>query len=408
MYRFDSTGSRDERRVLELHAVMDLIALPKPAQDADRVLDRRLADHDRLESALERRILFDVFPVFVQRGRADGVQFAAGEHRLQHVRCIHGSFRRAGSDDCMELVDEKNHLSLGVRHFLEHGFEPLLELAAILCAGDERTHVERDDPLVFQTLGDVLPHDPLRQPLDDRGFADARLTNEHRVVLGASGQYLNHTADLVVSADHRIELALPRQLGQIPAVSLERLIGPLGVLARHTLRAAHGCHRLKDGILRDAALLQCSDRGRPRSFGGNRNEEMLRADVLVLESFGFRLRGIGDLAKTRRQAWLRASVRTRQLVQLSANRRCERRWIRVHLADNLRNDPFALFDQRQQQMLRHDLRVALPIGKLLRGEDRLLSLLGVFVDVHIRSQLSASASALSSQLSALSSQLADS
>ena len=37
---------------------------------------------------------------------------------------------------------------LAVGHFLEHRLEPLLELAAVLGAGDQRAHVERDDPLV--------------------------------------------------------------------------------------------------------------------------------------------------------------------------------------------------------------------------------------------------------------------
>ena len=32
-------GRGDERRVLELHAVVDLVALAQAAQDADRVLD---------------------------------------------------------------------------------------------------------------------------------------------------------------------------------------------------------------------------------------------------------------------------------------------------------------------------------------------------------------------------------
>ena len=43
----------------------------------------------------------------------------------------------------------------GVRDFLEDRLQPLLELAAILRAGDERAHVERDDLLVLEPLGHV-------------------------------------------------------------------------------------------------------------------------------------------------------------------------------------------------------------------------------------------------------------
>ena len=136
-----------------------------------------------------------------------------------------------------------------IRDFLQHRLEPLLEFAAVLRARDERAHVERDDPLVLEPFGNVLAHDALREPFDDRGLADAGLADEHRIVLGAPRQHLDHPPDLVVAADDRIELALARELGEIAAVSLERLVGALRVLARDALRAAHRGHRLEDGVL---------------------------------------------------------------------------------------------------------------------------------------------------------------
>ena len=44
----------------------------------------------------------------------------------------------------------------GIGHFLEHRLEPLFELAAVLGAGDQRAHVERDDLLVLEPLRHVL------------------------------------------------------------------------------------------------------------------------------------------------------------------------------------------------------------------------------------------------------------
>ena len=85
----------------------------------------------------------------------------------------------------------------------------------------------------------------LREALDDRGLADAGLADEHRVVLGAARQHLDDAADLLVAADDRIELALARQLGEVAAVALERLIGAFGILARHALRAADARERLR-------------------------------------------------------------------------------------------------------------------------------------------------------------------
>ena len=185
---------------------------------------RRLADQDRLEAPLQRGVLLDVLAVLVERRRADAVQLAARQHRLEHVAGVHRALGRARADDGVQLVDEEDDLALGLGDFLEDGLQALLELAAELRAGDQRAHVERDDPLVLQPLRHVAADDALRQPLDDGGLADARLADQHRVVLGAAGEHLDDAADLLVAADDRVELALARQLGQVAAVLLQRLV----------------------------------------------------------------------------------------------------------------------------------------------------------------------------------------
>ena len=158
-------------------------------------------------------------------------------------------FGGARADDRVELVDEEDDLPGRVGDFLEDRLQTLLELAAVLRARDERAHVERDDLLVLEPLGHVLADDPLGQPFDDGRLADARLADEHRVVLRAARQHLDHAADLLVAADDRIELALARELGEVAPVALERLVGALGILARDALRPAHRGHRLQDGVL---------------------------------------------------------------------------------------------------------------------------------------------------------------
>ena len=145
----------DDRRVGDAHLVVDLVALLEAAEDRDRVLDRRLLDHHRLEAPLERRVLLDVLAVLVERGGADRAQLAAREHRLQQVRGVDRALRRAGADDRVQLVDEEDDLARGLLDLVEDGLEPVLELAAVLRAGDERADVERDDLAVAQRLGDV-------------------------------------------------------------------------------------------------------------------------------------------------------------------------------------------------------------------------------------------------------------
>ena len=81
--------------------------------------------------------------------------------------------------------------------------------------------------LFFSPSGHVAADDALRQPFDDGRLADAGLADEHRVVLRAARQHLDHAADFFVAADHRIELALAGELGQIAPVAGERLVGGL-------------------------------------------------------------------------------------------------------------------------------------------------------------------------------------
>jgi hypothetical protein len=128
---------------------MDFIALAEAAGDADRLLDRRLVDVDRLEAPLEGRVLLDVLAVLVERRRADGVQLAAREHRLEQVGGVHGALGRTRSDDRVELVDEQDDLTFAVPDLLEDGLDSFLELAAEPRAGDERAQVQRHDALVL-------------------------------------------------------------------------------------------------------------------------------------------------------------------------------------------------------------------------------------------------------------------
>ena len=113
-------------------------------------------------------------------------------------------------------------------HFLQHGLQPLLELAAVFGAGDQRAHVEREQLLVLQAFRHVAVDDALRQALDDGGLADAGLADQHRIVLGAAREHLDGAADFLVAADHRIDLAVARGLRQIAGIFLQRVIGVLG------------------------------------------------------------------------------------------------------------------------------------------------------------------------------------
>ena len=228
----------DERGIRDRDPVVRLVAPLEPAEDRDRVLDRRLADVHLLEAALERGILLDVLAVLVERRRADQVQLAAREHRLQHVRGRDRALAAARAHEQVQFVDERDDAALGLVDLLEHRLQPLLELAAVHGARDEGGDVERDELLVLQRLGDVALDDALREPLDDGGLADAGLADEHGVVLRAAGEHLADAADLGVAPDDGVELALPGEVGEVHAELFEgRLLLLLRV--RRTLHVGH-------------------------------------------------------------------------------------------------------------------------------------------------------------------------
>ena len=221
-----------------------------------------LVHQHRLEAALQGGVLLDVLAVLVERGGADAVQLAARQHGLEQVAGVHGAFGLARAHHGVQLVDEQDDLARRFLHLLQHRLEALLEFAAVLGAGDQRAHVERHDALVLEPLRHVAAHDALRQPFDDGRLADARLADQHRVVLGAPREHLDDAADLFVAADHRVELALRGQLGQVAAVALQRFVGGLGILRGDALAAAHLAQRLHQPLAREAEFLEQPSRRR--------------------------------------------------------------------------------------------------------------------------------------------------
>jgi hypothetical protein len=101
-----------ERAVLDPHAVKNLETFAQTPQDRDRVLDRWLVDEHGLKPPLERSVLLDVLAVLVKSGRADHVQLAAGQHRLEHVARVHGALGRARADHRVQLIDEEKDATL--------------------------------------------------------------------------------------------------------------------------------------------------------------------------------------------------------------------------------------------------------------------------------------------------------
>ena len=177
--------SRFNGLIRDAHAVMRLVAVAQAVQNRHAFLFCGLADHHRLEAALQRRILFDIFVVFVERSRAHALQFPARQEGLHDVRRVDGTFARARAHHRVQLIDEQNHVP-GLLDFGHGVLQALFKFAPVFCAGHHTRQIQRNHALAAQDFRNVAFHDQLRQAFHNGGFAHARLADEHGVVLRAA------------------------------------------------------------------------------------------------------------------------------------------------------------------------------------------------------------------------------
>ena len=131
----------------------------------------------------------------------------------------------------------------------------------------------------------------------------------------------------------------------------------------------------------------CSSRAAARAPGSDDDPEqqVLGADVLVLQALRLAARGVHDGAEARREG---RAVRRRRPSAASPARRgrpAEPRGSTSGLAEQGRDDAVPLIDQGDEQVLGFQLRVARLFRVLLCAEDGFLGLLGELVQVHGRS-----------------------
>ena len=268
----------------------------------------------------------------------------------------------------MQLVDEEDRV-VRLAQLLDDLLEPLLELAAILRARDERADVEGEDALVEQDVGDVARDDAVREALGDGRLADAGLADQGRVVLRLATEDLDDPLDLLLAPDDRIELARPRGVGQVDAelVDGRGLAGPLRLLGAGPGRRALGQdanHLVPDLVEVHAERLKDA-RGDALALADQPEQQMLRADVVVPKPAGFVDGQLDDALGPGRQADL-ADDRAVTATDDELDRRAHLGQLDVHVLENARRHTLALTDKAEQQMLGTDVVVVEPLRLVLR------------------------------------------
>ena len=377
----------DERGVLDAHAVVHFVALPQAAQDRDGVFDARLVHHHRLEAAFERGVFLDVLAVFVERGRADAVQFAAREHRLEHVAGVHRALGFARADDGVHFVDEENDLALGAlviswstalrrssnspRYFAPAMSAPEIQAIrrlSLRLSGTSPATMRRASPSTMAVL--PTPGSPMSTGL----FFVRR------------EKHLNAAADFLVAADDRIELVLLRQLREVAPVFFERLVSGLGIGAGDALVAAHLRERLEKLVAADVERLEnLADAGGGRLVEHGQHQ-VFDADVFVLEFLRFVLRFDQELVQALSDVEALAgggvAGNTRDAVEFLFDLGLEQVGCDFCLFEQARHKSAFLFEQREHEVLDIDRLMLVARGDVLRLRQRSLGFFGEFVQVH--------------------------
>ena len=362
---------------------MLFVAGPDALEDLDGLLDGGLLDHDRLEAAFEGGIALDVLAVLVERGRANALELSAGERGLQDVGRIDGAFGRSGPNEHVQLIDEQDAVA-GALDLLDDLLEALFELAAVFGAGDERPDIEGEQALPLERLGDISRDDALSEEFGDGRLPNARFADEHGVVLGPARKDLDDAFQLVRTADNGVELSVPGGGGEVNPELVHR--GRAGGLAGAGTSAGSLRGRLAEdagGFGADALEVDAEafeDAGRDAfAFADESQEQVLGADVAVVEAAGLIDGELDDLLRSWREADLAEDGavatsndeldRGADLVQLHAQ-----------VGKHLGGDAIAFAHQSEEDVLGADIVVVEAVGFFLCERQHAACALGELVE----------------------------
>jgi hypothetical protein len=354
--------------------VVRLVAVAQATQDLHGLIDRRLVHAHLLEAALERRIALEVLAVLVERRRADRLDLAACEGRLEDRSGVDRTLRGACADEVVELVDEQDDVS-ALGDLLHHLLQALLELTAVLRPGDESREVEGVDLLALEELRHLARGDAGCEALDDGRLADPGLADEHRVVLLPAREDLHHALDLRLAPDHRVELPFDSLLRQVAAELVEELraLRLLPGRSRAGLPASWSGEHPDDfitNLFRICIEVEQDAGGDSLVLADETEQDVLRADVVVPERQGLAQRQLQNLLGARRERDLAGG----DLVSLADDARN----LRTHLLDrdierleNAGRESLLFTQETEQDVLGSDVVVLQRSRLVLRENDHL-------------------------------------
>ena len=190
-------------------------------QNLNRILNRRLVHIDLLEPAHQGAVLFEVLAIFLVGGRTDATQLAARKRGLEQIGSIHRpAAGRTRTDHGVDFIYEHD----GTGHALDlfdDRLDALFKIAAIARSGQKRAHIQLENGASLQHIRHFALDDLARQSLGNGGFANARIANKQRIILGTPAQNLDGAVHFRGAPDQGINLAALSLLVEVDAVSIK-------------------------------------------------------------------------------------------------------------------------------------------------------------------------------------------
>jgi hypothetical protein len=134
----------------------------------------------------------------------------------------------------VDFVNETDNFVGLLVNVLEKSLEAALKLSADTSARHEHAQVDLKELLPFQRFGNLIVYNTLCQSFENGRFADTSVTEDDGVVFRSPAEnlvtlakvlklcssvsehtHLNHSPNLVVAANDRVELAFLRHLREV-------------------------------------------------------------------------------------------------------------------------------------------------------------------------------------------------
>ena len=189
-----------------MQAVVLLILFPQALQNLQCGLLAGLTYGNRLETTLQRGVLFNVLAVFIQGCCTDNLDLAAAESRFQNIGGVYGALSGACADNGVQLVDEKDDVAVlfSLLHYL---LDTVFKFAAVFGTGYHAGKIQRQQLFVQQPFRHFTLGNFPGQSLGNGRLADTGFTDKTGVILTAAGQDLDHPLDLFITANDRIQFS---------------------------------------------------------------------------------------------------------------------------------------------------------------------------------------------------------